>query len=65
MSFGTAIDLIKKGYQVSREAWDNVEVYMYLDHDGVISIMIDGNVRPFIALVTSEDILTNDWYLLA
>ena len=71
MSIGTAIDLVKMGYQVSREAWDNVEVYVYLDHTGtydntpLLTLHNDDIEQSFCAVVTTDDLLANDWYLLA
>ena len=67
MSFSVAIELIKKGFAISREAWDNVEVYLFLDNDTsftepIISHHIDDRCIP--ANLTHEDLLSEDWFIV-
>ena len=67
MSFSVAIELIKKGFAVSRERWDNVEVYLFLDSDTsftepIISHHIDDRCIP--ANLRCEDLLAEDWFIV-
>lgn len=68
MTFSTALDLIKCGVMVSREAWDNAEFYIYLykGFDTPILIMHtdDENCPKKYYRPSIEDLLSEDWYIV-
>ena len=68
MTFSTALELIKWGLYVSREAWDNSEFYLFMD-DGVqsdldIYIHRDDDLCSIPYTPNTVDILANDWYIV-
>lgn len=67
MTFGSALDLMKQGYKVSREGWNGKGMHVAvggLDTEGsvkdfVYMVTVDGSIIPWLASQT--DILAVDW----
>ena len=72
MTFSTALELIKYGIMVSREAWDNPEFYLFRD----MSFRYEKNKSPILMHKDDdkctvetytpciEDLLAEDWYIV-
>lgn len=72
MTFSTALELIKNGIMVSREAWDNSEFYLFMD----LSFRYEKNKPPILMHKDDyecpvepytpdiKDILAEDWYIV-
>lgn len=72
MTFSTALELVKYGIMVSREAWDNPEFYLYMYkskmYDYSIILLHTDNVNEELSVKpykpTMLDLLSNDWYIV-
>lgn len=65
MTFSTALELLKYGLMVSREAWDNAEFYLYYDkEEDLIYLHKDDEEACPMTLLNICDILAHDWYLV-
>lgn len=72
MTFSTALELVKYGIMVSREAWDNPEFYLYMYksimYDYNIILLHTDNVNEELSVKpykpTMLDLLANDWYIV-
>lgn len=72
MTFSTALELIKYGIMVSREAWDNAEFYLFMD----LSFRYEKNKPPILMHKDDDectiepytpcmkDLLAEDWYIV-
>lgn len=72
MTFSTALELIKYGIMLSREAWDNSEFYLFMD----LSFRYEKNKTPILMHKDDDkctvepytpdmkDILAEDWYIV-
>lgn len=59
MDFGGAINAVKAGHKVRREAWDNPDKYICLG--GVDSIKVTGGASPETFVAGPDDQLAEDW----
>ena len=64
MNFGEALDAMKRGEKVKRKTWRDPKC-LYIDKDGVIICYDDSleDEKISVALMTSDSILANDWYI--
>ena len=64
MNFGEALEAMKRGEKVARREWHNCE-YMYIE-DNVLKHyngLLSEDEKFAVALMTSNSLLANDWYI--
>ena len=71
MSFGLAIEVVKKGHKVARSGWNGKGMFLiYIEKDGIV-----GTLAPYLAMKTTDnqlvpwlasqtDILADDWCIV-
>jgi hypothetical protein len=58
MKFGEAIEAVKDGKKVTREAWGDKDAQVHLHPNGALQIKNDG------ATFSHEDLLAEDWVVV-
>jgi hypothetical protein len=63
MSFVGAIQSVIDGNSVTRTAWDDERIVIYLD-DHLKITLPDNSYKPSDLILSDGDMLNNDWYIV-
>lgn len=60
--FGSALTALKNGYRLTRESWDNKEIYITLSKDKMFYITNFGKIVNY--LPKEDELLAEDWTIV-
>ena len=62
MSFGLAVEAVKKGKKIARAGWNGKGMFLFLYHAHIDMKTVDGTIVPWLASQT--DVLADDWIVV-